>query len=348
MPLIFADLPKSGVKMDIFIIVVVIPIIIFLIYDHLRFKEIRRLSKQEKLFEKAVIIGYWKSEDSPFWPDPAWFVDSNWDYKERSQVCDYLTSFEPFACYAGLSWCRFRCKAKCVGCAEYTDGIWRWPEGLVHYVKEHDVRLPDEFVKYAIKRIKPKNVDSEWWRNQRGWNIGSSSFLTPGFYGRLELVQWTGKPQKKAILFIRELLKCGPSIPRDILKKIRSGQQVCLSNNIDYCDAKEVMSEGQQYGLTIRFCEQMRYFWVTAEKTLISELNEGRIPEIFLKEFQSPKKALLKEFQLPKISLHPNSFVETLKPDKEWIVDLGTENIEKIVIKEENKILDIQYFSASV
>ena len=27
-----------------------------------------------------------------------------------------------------------------------SDGVWQWPEGLVHYVECHSLRLPDEFV----------------------------------------------------------------------------------------------------------------------------------------------------------------------------------------------------------
>ena len=30
-----------------------------------------------------------------------------------------------------------------------TDGTWLWPVGLVHYVRDHYVRLPHEFVSHA-------------------------------------------------------------------------------------------------------------------------------------------------------------------------------------------------------
>jgi hypothetical protein len=33
-----------------------------------------------------------------------------------------------------------------MGCRDFTDGKWVWPEGLYHYVEMHDVRLPDVFV----------------------------------------------------------------------------------------------------------------------------------------------------------------------------------------------------------
>jgi hypothetical protein len=32
-----------------------------------------------------------------------------------------------------------------------TDGVYCWPEGLAHYINEHDVRLPAEFVAHVRK-----------------------------------------------------------------------------------------------------------------------------------------------------------------------------------------------------
>jgi hypothetical protein len=36
-----------------------------------------------------------------------------------------------------------------MGYRDFTDGRWVWPEGLVHYVREHQVPLPDEFTNDA-------------------------------------------------------------------------------------------------------------------------------------------------------------------------------------------------------
>jgi hypothetical protein len=38
------------------------------------------------------------------------------------------------------------------GRLDLSDGVWLWPEGLAHYVEAHGVRLPDEFVAYAVAR----------------------------------------------------------------------------------------------------------------------------------------------------------------------------------------------------
>jgi len=39
-----------------------------------------------------------------------------------------------------------------MGSREYFDGEWAWPEGLVHYVRDHAVRLPAEFLERARSR----------------------------------------------------------------------------------------------------------------------------------------------------------------------------------------------------
>ena len=36
-----------------------------------------------------------------------------------------------------------------MGPSEFSDGVWVWPEGLVHYVLEHAVRLPEEFLRHV-------------------------------------------------------------------------------------------------------------------------------------------------------------------------------------------------------
>jgi len=33
-----------------------------------------------------------------------------------------------------------------MGCVDYFDGIWEWPQGLAHYVEKHSVVLPQEFI----------------------------------------------------------------------------------------------------------------------------------------------------------------------------------------------------------
>jgi hypothetical protein len=43
-----------------------------------------------------------------------------------------------------------------------------WPDGLSHYVSDHGVRLPDEFVQHASSRtesLEEAERDLEWWRS---------------------------------------------------------------------------------------------------------------------------------------------------------------------------------------
>jgi hypothetical protein len=101
---------------------------------------------------KLRVLGYWKGpyEDKRL-PDPRTLVASHWDEETRDRVVQYLRSGRLFSTELGYSWCRFKCgiSDEKMGSREYTDGIWVWPEGLVHYLINHNIQLPDEFVEYA-------------------------------------------------------------------------------------------------------------------------------------------------------------------------------------------------------
>lgn len=108
------------------------------------------------------IIGYWRGDNDPDWPDVRAFVDPVWDAQERDAVIAYLTA-DIWASYryGGESACRL-CGAP-NGSAEPTDGTFRWPEGLAHYVAEHEVRLPPLFVDHALGRSNAPDVGKGWW-----------------------------------------------------------------------------------------------------------------------------------------------------------------------------------------
>src|SRR5262245_6467774 len=82
------------------------------------------------------------------WPDPRHFVDTSWEGQARSRVADHLIRGALLVRYRGLSSCRF-CGGP-NGSKELTDGRYFWPEGLAHYLVEHDVRLPAEFVEHVM------------------------------------------------------------------------------------------------------------------------------------------------------------------------------------------------------
>jgi len=56
------------------------------------------------------------------------------------------------------------------GSLQLTNGVCAWPRGLAHYVTEHAVRPPGEFVEHAFSReeaLGAAEVDEQWWRAQQ-------------------------------------------------------------------------------------------------------------------------------------------------------------------------------------
>jgi hypothetical protein len=67
-----------------------------------------------------------------------------------------------------------------MGSRDLTDGVWVWPEGLAHYVEEHDVMLPDAFLHTmrANEWKMPPNIQRRlteirelWPDPMEGWDI---------------------------------------------------------------------------------------------------------------------------------------------------------------------------------
>lgn len=114
------------------------------------------------------LIGYWNGGhgQNAQYPDPASLVDPAWDADEREDVAIYLRYGVVARAYLGPSPCRLCEDRRVNGNLELTDGVYVWPEGLAHYVAEHAVRLPQEFVEH-IHRMHQKlddvEVDEGWW-----------------------------------------------------------------------------------------------------------------------------------------------------------------------------------------
>ncbi|MFL6172915.1 MAG: hypothetical protein ACJ716_08480, partial [Marmoricola sp.] len=114
-------------------------------------------------------IGYWSGgyglDDG--WPDVSGFVDPSWDEDERIDVGLYLQSGLVARAWMGYSPCRL-CDEQKNGNLDLTDGVYIWPEGLAHYVREHQVRLPRDFVAHVRARAELADdvtVDDSWWRH---------------------------------------------------------------------------------------------------------------------------------------------------------------------------------------
>jgi hypothetical protein len=119
--------------------------------------------------EPLILLGYWRGPNTPELPDPHDFVDPSWGRYDRRRVQQYLEDGMVARVYRGMSSCRF-C-GELVGHREQTDGTYLWPEGLAHYVAEHDVRLPAEFVRHALGTahdLEHRDVDTAWWTSLEG------------------------------------------------------------------------------------------------------------------------------------------------------------------------------------
>ena len=84
------------------------------------------------------------------WPVAALLVDPTWPEDDRRRVAEYLQRGKRVNQMRRLSRCRFCERPN--GSAELTDGAYCWPEGLAHYVSEHDARLPGEFVAHVVSQ----------------------------------------------------------------------------------------------------------------------------------------------------------------------------------------------------
>jgi hypothetical protein len=126
------------------------------------------------------LIGYWRSDEQPSWPNAKDFVDPLWRDDERRLVVRYLAAGPTDRVHRGCSDCRFCGEQN--GNRELTDGTYLWPQGLAHYLRVHGLRLPKEFVTHAVSHtdtitaVEPSCIDDEiatdetdgsWWAEQR-------------------------------------------------------------------------------------------------------------------------------------------------------------------------------------
>jgi hypothetical protein len=120
--------------------------------------------------ERSVLkaIGYWtdiEPADGTWQVDPVAILAALGPHPADPVLVSYLRNGHEFEKWRGWSWCRFRCGAgsEDMGHSDLTDGLWVWPEGLVHYVEVHALPLPEEFVARAHQHggvIPPFDIDS--------------------------------------------------------------------------------------------------------------------------------------------------------------------------------------------
>lgn len=77
---------------------------------------------------------------------------------------DFLARGFVSRAYLGYADCRI-CGER-IGSLELSDGIYCWPEGLLHYVRVHAVGLPREFIDHVQASggdLMAADVDDDWW-----------------------------------------------------------------------------------------------------------------------------------------------------------------------------------------
>lgn len=121
-------------------------------------------------FAGQIPIGFWTAtkETTPergrIWPGTV--VDLTWAGPERDKVIAYLKESHGWKMgYMGCSYCRL-CKEAhppheyksgdvlpdwaALGTHDFGDGTYVWPEGYVHYLVEHAVKPPQEFITHVL------------------------------------------------------------------------------------------------------------------------------------------------------------------------------------------------------
>lgn len=138
------------------------------------------------------LIGYWRSDEHPGCPDVLAAVDPSSDPDRREQVASYLACGTLLRALVAESQCSICQRPN--GARELTDGVLAWPEGLTHYVRDHQVRLPtavEDYIVAARERLNAANPSIDWWER------GSPQPPTEGDLPLepLERLVWAGNVQ---------------------------------------------------------------------------------------------------------------------------------------------------------
>lgn len=110
-------------------------------------------------------VGYWTSRHGDGLPDPRELMSVKWERDRRSLIAAYLGSASVLDTLDAKQICVI-CGAD-GGRRERTDGVWRWPETLAHYVAQHGVKLPEEFISHMEREdFRPADVNVRALRDQ--------------------------------------------------------------------------------------------------------------------------------------------------------------------------------------
>jgi hypothetical protein len=88
-------------------------------------------------------------------PDPREFIDTHWldtqqGKMEFKAVLAHLSAGTRQDAYFGYHTCLL-C-GQDAGYQDLTDGVYVWPEGYAHYVQEHGVKPPQDFIDHVLSK----------------------------------------------------------------------------------------------------------------------------------------------------------------------------------------------------
>lgn len=167
--------------------------------------------KSPSIDRPLIEVGFWADPRDPRddRPVPSRLVDKAWGETVGARAValyarsGFIESFE-----LGYSFCRMNCTRgglnlsgnavivgknrsssrmiggqhnKFMGCCTLTDGKYVWPEGLAHYISEHAVRPPEDFIQHAtgsLRALRAAQVGGRlMWDVENG---GEAVMLAPG------------------------------------------------------------------------------------------------------------------------------------------------------------------------
>jgi len=193
------------------------------------------------------IIGYWITElrDEAYCA-PQELV-GEMPREIRNCVAEYLDAGVHCIQYGGCSWCRFHCgkPSQEMGSGERTDGRWVWPDGLSHYVRDHGIILPDEFVSHVLQqsrkarsiRLKTVSLASRLFgsKEAKPRELNAREFPSTAFW-----MAWCESRKSEAF--------------RERLRRARMEAEKLLPKEFERQKAEQVAKLVRQYGLTGQLC----------------------------------------------------------------------------------------------
>lgn len=145
----------------------------YIIYPDLNIvkEKYANLYKQIECFLSLKMIGFWKNDEFPNFPIP---IENSRTYNDnmKEKIICYLSNiYLKKLRYLGYYQCRI-CNCD-NGLADIYDEEYIWPQGLVHYVKIHNVDLPPEFINHILKKMR----NPKFWQALREVQISVKELL---------------------------------------------------------------------------------------------------------------------------------------------------------------------------